>query len=402
MKNILLLTNIYVQTDFYTLNNTAVCHYFAKEWVRLGYNVHVVYNYPIYWKPFHWLSKVLGEKIASLGGSQITTKYLSDIESYTIDGVLVHRIPIFKFAPKMKYSDKVLEKQVEHIIKIADKFHFVPDIILGHFQYPSIALLYELKKRFSCKISLVLHGDSKRLKYLCGDRFQEYFSSVDIWGFRSLPIKRNFEKYYGIQKFSFLCPSGVSDIFFKKNIRKWKGGNLKSFIYVGSFIKRKFPSVIVEALGEVYKKDEFVMTFVGHGDECKTIKKKIRKFHFEKNVVFTGQLSREFIIDYLGYSECFIMVSKGETFGLVYLEAMAAGCIVIASKQEGMEGIITDGVNGFLCEAGNSHELAKKMQYINSLTANEKMKISENAIKTASLLTDKTVAIKYLNSVISV
>ena len=38
------------------------------------------------------------------------------------------------------------------------------------------------------------------------------------------------------------------------------------------------------------------------------------------------------------------MISSSETFGLVYLEAMAAGCITIASRDEGFDGIIKDGV----------------------------------------------------------
>ena len=42
------------------------------------------------------------------------------------------------------------------------------------------------------------------------------------------------------------------------------------------------------------------------------------------------------------------MISQGEAFGLVYLEAMARGCITIASRGEGFDGIIKDGINGFL------------------------------------------------------
>ena len=38
------------------------------------------------------------------------------------------------------------------------------------------------------------------------------------------------------------------------------------------------------------------------------------------------------------------MISELETFGLVYIEAMAAGCITIASRNEGFDGIIKDGV----------------------------------------------------------
>ena len=70
----------------------------------------------------------------------------------------------------------------------------------------------------------------------------------------------------------------------------------------------------------------------------------------------TGRKPREEVILMLDRADCFIMISRDEVFGLVYLEAMARGCIVVASRGEGMTGIIEDGVNGFLCAAGDENE----------------------------------------------
>ena len=99
-------------------------------------------------------------------------------------------------------------------------------------------------------------------------------------------------------------------------------------------------------------------------------------------------------------SDIFIMISKNETFGLVYLEAMATGCIPIASRDEGFDGIIRDGENGFLCEAGNVEELAKIIDKINLMSSNELQKISQKAIETAKRFTDKEVARRYIEDVI--
>ena len=49
-------------------------------------------------------------------------------------------------------------------------------------------------------------------------------------------------------------------------------------------------------------------------------------------------------------SDIFILPSRNETFGMVYMEAMASGCITVCSKNDGVDGIIRDGINGFLCE----------------------------------------------------
>ena len=95
------------------------------------------------------------------------------------------------------------------------------------------------------------------------------------------------------------------------------------------------------------------------------------------------------------------MGSKSEVFGLVYLEAMARGCITIAARNEGMDGIIETGKNGFLCEAGNADELTSIIKRINSLSADEKRQISENARHTAEELSDFNVAKRYLEAVMN-
>jgi glycosyltransferase involved in cell wall biosynthesis len=91
------------------------------------------------------------------------------------------------------------------------------------------------------------------------------------------------------------------------------------------------------------------------------------------------------------------MISEGETFGLVYLEAMACGCITIASRGEGMDGIIEDGVNGFLCKPGDVQELQEIIEKIDALDQKQLYSISYQAYLTARRLTDIKVAENYLN-----
>ncbi len=49
-------------------------------------------------------------------------------------------------------------------------------------------------------------------------------------------------------------------------------------------------------------------------------------------------------------ADAFIFPSRTETLGLVLLEAMAAGCPVVAARSGGIPDIVTDGVNGYLFE----------------------------------------------------
>lgn len=93
------------------------------------------------------------------------------------------------------------------------------------------------------------------------------------------------------------------------------------------------------------------------------------------------------------------MVSKSGAFGLVYLEAMGKGCITIGTRGQGIDGIIKNGKNGFLCEARNVYDLKELFENINEMIYENKMAIAKKAIDTSKNLTDRKVAIYYLEKI---
>ena len=63
---------------------------------------------------------------------------------------------------------------------------------------------------------------------------------------------------------------------------------------------------------------------------------------------FVGYLMGKDLGAAFASSDAFVFPSRTETLGLVLLEAMAAGCPVIAANAGGIPDIVTDGVNGYL------------------------------------------------------
>jgi glycosyltransferase involved in cell wall biosynthesis len=63
---------------------------------------------------------------------------------------------------------------------------------------------------------------------------------------------------------------------------------------------------------------------------------------------FVGYLAGEELASAYASADAFIFPSRTETLGLVLLEAMAAGCPVVAANSGGIPDIVTDGVNGFM------------------------------------------------------
>ncbi len=73
-------------------------------------------------------------------------------------------------------------------------------------------------------------------------------------------------------------------------------------------------------------------------------------------VFLLGQ--RQDIPALLAHADIFLLTSRFEPFGIVLLEAMAAGCPIISTRADGPQTIITHGVDGLLADVGDAGGLA--------------------------------------------
>ena len=396
-RQILLLSTIYPAPDLQV--GTSAIHYFTREWVKMGYEVRVIHFQAVYPIVFYLMAKLFREKIASRTGAVVFTKRDKGDKQYMVDGVTVYRFPIFKWIPHGKFTKKVIKNQ---LLKIKQTFiddNWIPDILIGHFSNPQLEIIHELKKTYNARTCMIMHGAGNDIKNIYKDKYKAFMNSIDVWGYRSIPIQRAFEKIYGQPKRSFLCYSGIPEENISQTNNRNFSGDLKRFVYIGELIKRKNPISLIYAINRIYNNEsDYHITYVGKGDEKTTIQRVADSLHINNHVSFIGHIPRDEVLNILDESDCMIMISKSEAFGLVYLESMGRGCITIGSKNEGIDGIIQNGINGFLCEAGNEKELADIIRHINSLTAEERKQISQNAIATAKELTDYKAAMKYMES----
>ena len=74
----------------------------------------------------------------------------------------------------------------------------------------------------------------------------------------------------------------------------------------------------------------------------------LESYFADTNTNFVGYLMGTDLAAAFASADAFVFPSRTETLGLVLLEAMAAGCPVVAARSGGIPDIVTDGVNGFL------------------------------------------------------
>lgn len=387
--NILMISHVYPGCGT-PETYTPVVHYFTREWVKMGHNV-IVVNLSSY---FPWIYYHLPQFVKTWAVNHFQT-VLPDVRldkavDFEYEGVQVVRVPIFKTHPSQVVDYKRQDRQVDYIIGKLKDHSFTPDVIVGHWLNP-IYLISQLKRFYNCASTLVLHGVGGMEKY---PRFDELATDIDLWGVRSACMVGDFKEKIGKEKRYFICASGIPSQYVNEaaDLMRWSD----RYIYVGLLLDRKYPEVPMRVLRDVYGNDGFHYDIVGSGFKEPELHFIHESLNCDKRISIVGRKSRAEVVDYLDHADCFIMISRAEVFGLVYLEAMARGCIVVAGRGEGMTGIIEDGVNGFLCEPGNVEELTSVVRKIRNLSLSERVTIRRNGMATVKRYTDYKCAEHYV------
>jgi len=141
------------------------------------------------------------------------------------------------------------------------------------------------------------------------------------------------------------------------------------------------------------KQRGFKLLVAGKGN-VKKYTQMAREANIAEDVVFTGMLIKEKLIRLYLASDMYMMLSKFDTFGMVVLEAMAAGLPVIISNNVGAKDIVEEGENGFLIsDTSDADYIASKIGLL--LNENIRSSMARKAFGTATQNTWAQVAAKY-------
>jgi len=119
---------------------------------------------------------------------------------------------------------------------------------------------------------------------------------------------------------------------------------------------------------------ELQLVAVGDGDDRAWLEDLAEETGVDRHVHFLSGLSYEELAACFGHCEIFALPSRGEGFGLVYLEAMACGKPVIGGAHGGAPEVIEDGKTGYLVPHGDPGQLATAMEtLLSDATLREEM-----------------------------
>ncbi len=135
-------------------------------------------------------------------------------------------------------------------------------------------------------------------------------------------------------------------------------------LFVGRLSQEKSVTTLIEAYR--HKNLRLPLKIVGDGPLHDSLQADVQAAGLEDVIEFLGQQDKSAVLTLMHNARFLVFPSIWyETFGLTMVEAFACGLPVIASRLGSMAEIVEDGVTGLHFEAGNSAELADKMQWAN-------------------------------------
>lgn len=211
-----------------------------------------------------------------------------------------------------------------------------------------------------------------------------YSNKCDVIISPSTAIKKLL-KNNGIKSSVEIIPSGINidnfanDIGKKEEIRKKYQIKSNDILLITAcrLTKEKNLEFLVKSFIRVAEKQKNVkFMIVGDGAVKKDLEKMTKDFGIQDRVIFTGLVNRNSIIGLYQASDIFVFASKTETYGLVVIEAMAAGNPVVAVKASGIEDIVKNGEDGFLTSEQEDEFADNILKIVNNNELRRKMSVN--------------------------
>jgi teichuronic acid biosynthesis glycosyltransferase TuaC len=161
-----------------------------------------------------------------------------------------------------------------------------------------------------------------------------------------------------------LIPNGIDHGRLRATVRGVRPLGTGRIVAVGNLWPVKGIDVALEALARLSREGLRWTSFtvVGDGPARVQLEAMARRLGIEDKVRFAGRLPHDATLRTIAGSDIFCLPSWQESFGVVYLEAMACSLPVIGCRGQGAAEIVRNGVDGILVEPRDADGLARALK----------------------------------------
>lgn len=215
-----------------------------------------------------------------------------------------------------------------------------------------------------------------------------------------LTMKKALEE--GIQKEKIsIIPNGIVPVTLneadRSEVRKQMGAGENDVVVlsVGRLVYQKAHEYLVSAMPAVLKELPNVKVGIcGDGLLRADLEKQIQSLRLEKEIKLFGMQAN--VKKYLAAADVFVLPSRWEGLPIALLEAMSAGLAVIATRVEGVDEVVEEGVHGVLVRPESTEELVKAILQLSKDAAQRQRMGSAAHLRVLNSFTVDCMCEKYL------
>lgn len=283
--------------------------------------------------------------------------------SFSIEDKLrTYRYKNFNYLPKNPKMFSIFNRRMDRLYREIVKKEGKIDLI--HCQssfWAGISAAY-ISKKYNIPLIITEHSSLKTAIYI-KDSYKPFIKKSYLDADALIAVGNGLKKE--ISEFS-----GRSDIKVihnlipveRFNIRK-DNNDIFTFFSLAFLEGEKGMDVLIKAFAKYFKNTNTKLIIGGDGSQKEYLINLAKELQIDRQVDFLGALSREEVSNYMSRCNTFVLASKYETFGVVYIEALASGKPVIGTYNGGAEDIINED-NGLLVKVNDIDDLGNAMKYI--------------------------------------
>ncbi len=292
-------------------------------------------------------------------------KKLTSVPFYELnDGIKVYHPKWIKLPRKIfwRFHSNLLHLFTGNKIKkIVNEFN--PDLIISTWMNPFAAYSRYFKNITDARIFALAEGSDILIhpfRYKGWKKIEKQINgSCDCIIAVSEKMRIKIIEKTNLKNIELIRNGYEDDTFYFKENNVANNRNTVKIITVANFNFEKGHDLLFEALNFI--EIPYKLTLIGGGPLLSKCEKYIDENNLKGVVNFLGQISHENIPELLFMNDILCVPSRSEGLPAAPLEAMACGLPVVAFNVGGMDEIIMDGFNGYLCTPNSSENLAKKI-----------------------------------------
>ena len=132
------------------------------------------------------------------------------------------------------------------------------------------------------------------------------------------------------------------------------------FFTLSGFVEGKGLDVLLRAIAALSRREEFQFVIGGAGPLGGSLKEMARDLKIDHLIEWKGHLDRKQALKEFQSSDAFVLPSRFESFGIVYVESLFCGKPIVATRCGGPEEFVNE-TTGLLCDVDSGGQIAAAM-----------------------------------------